>query len=669
MSSNQIITTTTTTTTVNRYSPNYSIPPPNYYPTYPKTETYGLNPLTLKSLTNVDVDDLQQIFGKGISDQKAIYRSQSLTRRLLLENDHELRDVQAAINQAKRNQILCRQIEQNQLLRMKNLIRESQEEEEAFKKAELDNKKRKEEEARKQAAWLDIRRANEEQMKEKAILKQEAAKEYERDRLAAEEALRQAYLEDKAAREDFERKKAINKSYMEASIADREARKKRKEEDDRIEDENLRRYLEMKAQRDAGVQAKKDALQAERDRIFDRLSKEKAKQEAENDYWENVRNELAIERENKKRKLQELEDKLKRQKMKEDVLASAIAQMKEKEKRKEEEMRLEEEFKKELAAKFEEEAKQEKLMNEKRKQKEIEFNMEVERLWKIRLEQYKKQKEQELRDLEEQKRQEEARRYLIEEEKARLIKENEDILKKYNTDAYTKLMASMKSYQIPDKTKLEMFRPSKHDVIYNNIFGNINPNPPSAYPKYSHIKNYVYDINIQDVQKNINRCNHRMYNAYLNNNYDAYPSEAEYREQMEKNGQKYVDYAGGPPVRENSCYIKNAPRMSEIQKSASQVFTNQNQIFSPQSKLNYSMSVANGNTINSNLGYSQSINQQNNFVPTYSNNISNNNSRILSNSASAQFDRNFGNIPSGTISSASTLNSRYQEQQKIPEMA
>ena len=284
--------------------------------------------------------------------------------------------------------------------------------------------------------------------------------------------------------------------------------------------------------------------------------------------------------------------------------------------------------------------------------------MEVERLCKIRLQQYHAQKEQELKDLEDQKRQEEARRYLIEQEKARLIKENEDVLKKYNTDAYTKLVSSLRPYEIPQKTKEEMFRPAKHDVIYNNIFGNVNPNPPSAYPKYQHIKNYVYDINIQDVNKNLNRCNHRMYNAYLNNNYDAYPSEAEYREQMEKNKQKYIEYAGGPPVRENSCYIKTAPRMSEIQKSGSQIFTNKLNVNLPNNNLTTSVN-------NNNILDTQNIINNNEFIPTYSNN----NTRILSNSASAQFDRSFGSIPSGTISAASTINSRYQEQQKIPEMA
>ena len=195
-----------------------------------------------------------------------------------------------------------------------------------------------------------------------------------------------------------------------------------------------------------------------------------------------------------------------------------------------------------------------------------------------------------------------------------------------------------------------MYNRNKHDVIYNNIFGNLNPNTPSVYPKYQHIKNYVYDINIQDVQKNINRCNHRMYNAYLNNNYDTYPTESEYREQMEKNNQKYIEYAGGPPIRENTCYIKNAPRMIDIQ--------NGNYLNNP-SKLNYSMNVNNtvGNNTNNNLIYSQSIN--NKFVPNYN----------IIKSNTSQLDRSFGGIPSGSVSQASTLNSRYNEQQKIPEMA
>ena len=59
--------------------------------------------------------------------------------------------------------------------------------------------------------------------------------------------------------------------------------------------------------------------------------------------------------------------------------------------------------------------------------------------------------------------------------------------------------------------------------IYNNIFGNSNPNPPEAYPKYGNIKNYVYDKSIQEVNHNINMDNYYMYDAEKNNDYDSYP--------------------------------------------------------------------------------------------------------------------------------------------------
>ena len=42
----------------------------SYYP-YPEPKnTYRLNPLVLGSLKNLDVDDVQEIFSKGIYDEK-----------------------------------------------------------------------------------------------------------------------------------------------------------------------------------------------------------------------------------------------------------------------------------------------------------------------------------------------------------------------------------------------------------------------------------------------------------------------------------------------------------------------------------------------------------------------------------------------------------------------
>ena len=86
--------------------------------------------------------------------------------------------------------------------------------------------------------------------------------------------------------------------------------------------------------------------------------------------------------------------------------------------------------------------------------------------------------------------------------------------------------------------------------IINNIFGNSNPNPPEAYPKYGKIKNFVYDKFVQEVNHNINIDNYPMYNATANNDYDSYPTPEKYTEMIRGTGQLNMAYAGGIRPRE-----------------------------------------------------------------------------------------------------------------------
>jgi hypothetical protein len=251
-----------------------------------------------------------------------------------------------------------------------------------------------------------------------------------------------------------------------------------------------------------------------------------------------VRNELYVEQENHKAKLKELEEKEKKQKQKEDLLASAIEQMKYKEKRKKEEQEMEAEFKKKLMEQYAEDEKLEQYNMRRRKQRELDLKMEVERQWQIKLEQYQKQKEQELAELEKAKKKEEEERYLIEKEKERLIRENEKLLKSYYPTGYKRAINSMRPTTAP------MGGRNKQGII-NNIFGNSNPNPPEAYPKYGKIKNFVYDKSIQDVNHNINIDNYPLYNATANNDYDSYPTPEKYQEMIRGTGQINLAYAGG----------------------------------------------------------------------------------------------------------------------------
>jgi hypothetical protein len=255
-----------------------------------------------------------------------------------------------------------------------------------------------------------------------------------------------------------------------------------------------------------------------------------------------------------------------------------------------------------------------------RKLKMLEFKKDIERQWKLKLEQYEAQRNMELKELEEAKKLEEEKRKLIEEEKERLIKENENLLKKYYGKGYQHLLTLLdknKNYNIENKPKKQ--------TIYNNLIGNSNPNPPNVYPKYGNIKNFVYDINYQDVNHNINRENHLMYNATLNNDYDSYPSQEEYKKYMQKTGQKYYQYAGGPP-RPGTSYIKfpkgrtNPMQVIPLESYQTDDRKPYQNVASQQQQRYIELA---GNGTNNMMGFVPGSQQEN-----YNNNINNNNNII-----------------------------------------
>ena len=236
--------------------------------------------------------------------------------------------------------------------------------------------------------------------------------------------------------------------------------------------------------------------------------------------------------------------------MRDDVINSALEQMKFKALKKKEEEELDEKYRQKLLEKYAEDEKLEKEKQEKQRQQLVDIQKEIQKQRELKYLQYQKQKERELYDINKSKEEEDARRYIIEQEKLRLLKENEELLKKYYPSGYYKVKESLRQVKKPTTT-------TRHDVIYNNIFGNSNPNKSSAYPKYGNIKNFVYDINIQDVHPNINIINYPMYNATANNDYDSYPTPEEYKKMMEKVGQKNYAYAGGE-------FIKGIPMRSQM---------------------------------------------------------------------------------------------------------
>ena len=543
---------------------NQPYPSPKYYPYASPTNTYGLNPSTLKSLKTLDINDLQDVFGKGLQDQNSLVIGEKLEKERIFKEDNDITEIKNSIQRAKLNKILAKQMYQNQMKRIQNIINDTRTDEQVLKDQNLEKDKQNEEEEKKRKERLKNKYLLQQQMKDREILRQESKKEYEKDKQDIENLINNIKREDQLAKEELERKRNIARTYMENSYARKAEQKRKEKEDELLEKEKERKHQEELQKREDEFKGQKAKIQQQKDLIFNQLCEQEAKRQAEKDYWENVRNELYLEQGNKKLKMEEKAEKEKKERQKEEMMASALLHKKVKEENKLKEIEQEKEFRKRYLEKIKEEEELDRLNLQKRKQKELELKMDVEKQWQQKLAQYQLQKEDELKNREKLKVQEKARKYIIEQEKQRLIKENEDLLKGYYPLGYQKALNSLKKDVNDNKDYNTINNDTKHDIIYNNIFGNSNPNRPSAYLNYGKIKNYVYDKSIQEVNHKINVTNYPMYNATANNNYDSYPTPEEYLKLMKQTGQKNFSYAGntdttGIPMRSQMpVYVNKA---------------------------------------------------------------------------------------------------------------
>ena len=508
------------------------------YP-YPEPKNiHRINPLCLKSLKNLDIDDLQDVFGKNIQETRSYENAQRLQKEIIINDSDEIKELKDAIEHAKLNKILSRQMNQNLLLRKQKLIKEAEEEELILKEIENEKKRNEEEKEKKKIEFLKNREINLQQIRDKKLQQEQAEKEYERDKQLVDDIVKKMIEEDITEKKEDQRKKEINKLFMQNAYKERDLIKKKEIENDKMQEEAIKKYHESVALREKNVADKKNDLQKQKDKIFNKLCEEEAKRKAEQDYWDTVRSELHMEQDLKKTKLKEKEEEEKRQKMRDDVVNSALKQMQFKEMQKKEEEANDALFREKLLEKYAEDEKLEKEKQLKQKQQLIDIQNAIKKQREEKYIQYQKQREKDLDEINKLKQEEDAKKYIIEQEKIRLLKENEELLKKYYPTGYYKAKDSLRNIPKPTTS-------TRHDVIYNNIFGNSNPNKSTAYPQYGKIKNHVYDINIQEVHPKINIINYPMYNATANNNYDSYPSPEEYKKMMEKIGQKNYAYAGG----------------------------------------------------------------------------------------------------------------------------
>ena len=128
---------------------NQPYPSPNYYPYATPTNTYGLNPTTLKSLKTLDINDLQDVFGKGFQDKNSLIVGDKTEKERVFQDDPDISDIKNSIQRAKLNKILAKQMYQNQMRRIQNIINDTRKDEQVLKDINIEQVKQNEEEKKK----------------------------------------------------------------------------------------------------------------------------------------------------------------------------------------------------------------------------------------------------------------------------------------------------------------------------------------------------------------------------------------------------------------------------------------------------------------------------------------------------------------------------------------
>ena len=357
----------------------------------------------------------------------------------VLEESEEIKEWRRKIKIAHLNKERSLQIQESQIRKVHDLIKDAKEDEEVLNKLSQDQDKESKIQGVHKIKSLHNKYVIQKQMKNRELQRAQAQFEYERDKAQVHAIIDKIRQEDMEAYESECKKKRLNKEYMEQAYKEKGERIAMQKQKEKEEKEKERLYFQQVAKREGEYKAKKQAVQDEKDRIFQKISDEKKRQQAEKEYWEYVRNELYVEDNDRKMLLKELEEKEKKIRQKEAMLASAIEQAKLKEEKKRKEEEEEKDFKKKLLDKFKEDERLEQMSIARRKQKELDYKVEIEKQWTLKLEQYKKQKEYELMELQRQQQDELRKRELVEYEKMKLIKENEEILKTYLSKDFKKL--------------------------------------------------------------------------------------------------------------------------------------------------------------------------------------------------------------------------------------
>nr|XP_009679912.1 PREDICTED: meiosis-specific nuclear structural protein 1 [Struthio camelus australis] len=345
-------------------------------------------------------------------------------RQQVRENSLELRELEKKLKSAYMNKERAAQIAEKEAIEYEKMKREAEIAQKMKEEYERVIKEESSAELRRNKEKIMYQQELEKQLEEQERKKQDAYKEFLKEKLMIDEIVRKIYEEDQMEKQLKLEKMRATQTYIEEFKKEQAIWRRRKREEMEEENRKIMEFANMQRQREEDRRAKVRDNEEKKLRLQSMIAQSLEREQQKREELEQVRQELYQEEQaetDRKKEMAEIEKRIRqrldlRQTYEEQFALKKIVQQAMQEE--------EEAFRQEMLAKFAEDDRIEQMNAQKRRMKQLEHRRAVEKLIEDRHKQFLADKERELEERQLEERRQENIRVIVEEERQKLLKEH-----------------------------------------------------------------------------------------------------------------------------------------------------------------------------------------------------------------------------------------------------
>ncbi|KFP73003.1 PREDICTED: meiosis-specific nuclear structural protein 1, partial [Apaloderma vittatum] len=345
-------------------------------------------------------------------------------RQQIRENSLELRELEKKLRSAYMNKDRAAQIAEKEALQYEKMKHEDEIAQKMKEEYERVIKEESSAELRRNKEKIMYHQELEKQLEEQERKKQDAYKEFLREKLMIDEIVRKIYEEDLMEKQLKLDKVRATQTYIEEFKKEQAIWRRRKQEEMEEENRKIMEFANIQRQREDDRMAKVRDAEDKKQRLQSMIAQNLKREQQKREELEQIRQELYLEEQEETERKKELAEIEKRLRQRLDLRQTYEEQFALKKAVRRAMQEEEEAFRQQMMAKLAEDDRIEQMNAEKRRMKQLEHRRAVEQLIEDRRKQFIADKERELEERQLEERRQEKIRAIVEEERQKLLKEH-----------------------------------------------------------------------------------------------------------------------------------------------------------------------------------------------------------------------------------------------------